>query len=294
MTTSPRLENLRGSKVGDIQLLLDSGEAISAAFHDHAAQAEWHTINALLRLAGNPVAGAANERIAVVEWWRTIESLIALLHRVAVAESERGLRAPMPRLGVRQRPDFQTKWSVVASWFSNRTYGVPRDLRRRVLALRDWRNSFEHSSRESTIKTANSRLGARPSEANITDAMEAMAICVEVCSSVRYVAQGLDLMPQVVAPSQKYVLFVPLDQLTTGVLFPVYYQVIRLLGLGTEIEPYPPRDPLPGESLVPLAARPAQRRPARRTERRPGDQSRAVQRCRSQCDQDRRQSRRCR
>lgn len=42
-----RLEDVRGIHVGDTVLLLDGAHWIPAAFHDHAVQAQWHTINSL-------------------------------------------------------------------------------------------------------------------------------------------------------------------------------------------------------------------------------------------------------
>jgi hypothetical protein len=71
-----RLEDLRGRRVGDIVMFLDGAPLVPAAFHDHTQQAQWHTINSLIRRAGNSTDGVANECIAVVEWWRTIESRI--------------------------------------------------------------------------------------------------------------------------------------------------------------------------------------------------------------------------
>lgn len=59
-------------------------------------------------------------------------------------------------------------------------------------------------------------------------------------------------MPQIIAPSQQHVLFVPLDQLAAKLLFPVYHQTVQTVGLNTEVESYPSRNPGPGESIISL------------------------------------------
>jgi hypothetical protein len=245
-----RLEDVRGTRVGDTALLLDGVHWMSAAFHDHAAQAEWHTINSLLRLAGHRTDGVANERIAVVEWWRTVESLVALLHLIALEESHRGLREGQARLHAERRAEFNDKWSAIARWFSHGTDSSPKELTRRVLELRNWRNSFEHSSRQSVIDIKHSRLGTAPAEANLSDAMEAMAICIAACALLRHVVCGLDLMPQVVVPSHHHVFYVPIDLMASDLLFPRYADVVATLGLNSDVQPYPPPRPLRGESLL--------------------------------------------
>jgi hypothetical protein len=246
-----RLEDLRGPHVGDSVLFLPAGEEpVTAAFHHHAEQAQWHTINCLVRLAGHPVDGVANEPIAVVEWWRTAESLIALIHVVALLESEHGLRPEQPRLTGSKRDGALDRWSAIARWFSGATDSPPKDVTRRLGELRDFRNSFEHASRHATVHIKSSRLGSVPAHANLADAMEAMAICIESASVLRYVLGGLDLMPQCVVPSRQHVFYVPLDELASELLFPQYRRVVAALGLESDVALYPTPSPLRGRSIA--------------------------------------------
>lgn len=249
--TPMRLEDLRGPLVGDTALfLVPNSEAVPAAFHDHAQQAQWHTINCMVRLSGDRVDGVANERIAVVEWWRTVESLIALVHLVAQLESEGGMRVNQPRLKANTRDGVLDRWSAIARWFSASTDSAPTAITGRLSELRAFRNSFEHNSRQAAIDIRHSRLGAVPAHANLSDAIEAMAICVEVAAVLRHVLAELDLMPQCLVPSKAHVFYVPLDRLAAGLLVPEYRRVVRALGLETDIELYPWVRPLRGESLL--------------------------------------------
>jgi hypothetical protein len=244
------LEDLRGSRVGDTVLFLGGEHRIFAAFHDHAAQAQWHTLNSLLRFAGNRTGGVASERIAVVEWWRTVESLVALIYLVAVEESRAGLREGQPRLDPKHRPEFNSKWSALARWFSQEKDSPPKSLTRLVLELRDWRNSFEHSSRHSMLDIKYSRLGKIPADANLSDVMEAMTICISASALLRHIIRGLDLMPQVVVPSRRHVFYTPIDVMASDLLFPSYTCVLGTLGLTSDVQPYPLPRALLGESVV--------------------------------------------
>ena len=104
-----RLEDLRSRRVGDAALFLDGTRPIPAAFHDHALQAQWHTTNGLLRLAGNHTDRVVNERIAVVEWWRMLESLVKLLHLVALKKSRLSLQKKLQRLHIDRNTAFNNK-----------------------------------------------------------------------------------------------------------------------------------------------------------------------------------------
>lgn len=245
-----RLEDLRGFNVGDTALMLPDGSMVAAAFHQHAAQAQWHTVNCLIRSSGDPVDGVADERIAVVEWWRTIECIIALVDMVAFLESEAGLRESQPRHT--QADNALQRWGAIAKWFSEATYSSPSQTTGRISELRDFRNSFEHYSRSDVIKTQHSRLATVPSHANLADAMEAMAICIEASAVIRHVLTGLDLMPQVLAPSKNHVFYIPLDELATELLFPVYRRLVSRLGLGSDVAMYPSPTKIAGKSLIDL------------------------------------------
>jgi hypothetical protein len=244
------LEDLHGAKVGDFALLLPDETMVSAAFHHHAVQAQWHTLNCLLRIGGENVDGAANERIAVVEWWRTLESLIALTDAVALYESDQGLRNNSARYGTHHK--VMQRWAAVAKWFSGDTDSAPSESTDRLKALRNFRNSFEHNSHAKKIKVQHSRLGSVPAFANLADAMEAMAICVEASGVIRHVLTGLDLMPNVLVPSKKHAFFMPLDELASGVILPQYRRVVKALGLESAVDLYPPPRPLNGRSEVVL------------------------------------------
>lgn len=245
-----RLEDLRGPHIGDTALVLPDGGTISAAFHDHASQAQWHTINCLMRVAGQQVDGVADERIAVVEWWRTVESLVALAHLVAMHESDTGLRGELPRVTTSQRDGALERWSGIARWFSEARDSAPKATTGRVRELRDFRNSFEHTSRENAIEVRFSRLATIPASANLADAMEAMAICAEAAGVLRHVIRGADLMPQCIVPSAHHLFYIPLETLAAELLFPQYERVVAALGLTTDVVPYPTPGVLRGESLV--------------------------------------------
>lgn len=243
-----RLEDCRGMKVGDAALFLEGRAPIQLAFHHHAEQAEWHTINSMLGFAGNSTDGVANEHIAVVEWWRTVESLVALLHLVARRESEAGMRPDQPRLPENRRETFGEKWSSMSRWFSGGQDSPPSTVTRLVNELRDFRNSFEHSSRSSVIDIKYSRLGPEPAKANLADVMEALAICALACDFARYVLRGLDLMPSVLVPSRPRVFYAPLDEIAAELLFPTYLDLVAKAGLTTDICLYPAPRRLDGAS----------------------------------------------
>jgi len=184
-----------------------------------------------------------------VEWWRTIESLVALLYLVACEESRLGLRPDLERLK-EGKPEFLDKWSASARWFTEGKGSPSKDVTRRLLELRDFRNSFEHSSRQSEVDVRYSRLGRVPAHANLSDAIEAMVICIDACAVVRHLIGGLDLMPQVVAPSQHHVFYVPLDLLAKDLILPCYHEVVAALGLTSDVALYPIPRALRGESLI--------------------------------------------
>lgn len=247
-----RIEDLRGPKVADTALVVASGAPRLAAFHHHATQGEWHTLNTLGRVAGLPTDGIANEAMAVVEWWRTVESLVALLHSVAVEEAETGLRPEVSRRPSSTRNDSVVdRWSGICAWFSNATRSAPSSTTGLLTELRDFRNSFEHASRESACVMKHSRLASTPAHANVADAMEALAICVLVCDFVRDVLPGVDLMPQVpVHPPFGGFVWAPLDEFAADLAFPIYRHVVSALGLETDIAPYPPSERLRGHALI--------------------------------------------
>jgi hypothetical protein len=246
-----RLEDLRGPHVGDSAMVLQSaGQPLAAAFHHHAEQAQWHTLNCLVRLSGSRVDGVANERIAVVEWWRTIESLIALVFQVAILESDLNIRKHRPRLNTTKRAGVLDRWSAIANWFTEATASAPGDVTQRVVELRNFRNSFEHATREAAIDVHASRLGTLPAHANLSDAMEAMAICVEASSVIRGIIKGADLMPQCVVPSKRHVFYVGLDIMAEHLVMPQYRRLVRALGLTSDVDLYPAPPPLPGASIL--------------------------------------------
>jgi hypothetical protein len=255
-----RVEDLRGPKIGDTALILQGAAPRATAFHDHASQGEWHTLNSLVRVAGQPVDGVVSEAMAVVEWWRTIETLLSLLHGVAVVESDRGLRPHLSRLQPSRRQTILDRWSALTWWFSEGKESPPSKTTGLMSELRDFRNSFEHASRESVISTKHSKLSTSPAGANLSDAMEALAICVLVTDYVRFVLPGCDLMPQVIPPSRRYTLWVALDDFAAGLAFPAYARVVNELGLTTDVELYEPSDRLAGtaeiDGAVAIKARP--------------------------------------
>lgn len=246
-----RLEDLRGLHVGDSALFFPGEQTpVAAAFHHHAEQAQWHTLNCLVRLSGDQTDGVANERIALVEWWRTIESLIALIHTVAVLESDQNLRPGQPELTSSSRDGVLDRWTAIARWFSGGTDSPPKATTKRLTELRDVRNSFEHTSRQGAVTIKHSRLGPIPAYANLADVMEALAICVEVVAVLRYVIADHDLMPQCIVPSQRHVFYCPLDEMATELVFPLYHRVVQALGLSSDVNMYPMPRPLLGESTL--------------------------------------------
>jgi hypothetical protein len=224
-----------------------------AAFHHHAAQAQWHTLNSVLRIAGQRVDGVVSEAIAVAEWWRTIESLISLLLLVAARESDLGVRGEQAVLVGSHKDDVVKRWSAIAGWFSDRSDSAPKRTTSLLKELRDFRNSIEHASRHSTIKIEHSRLGTLPAGANLADAMEGMAICVLACDFLRFILPTFDIMPQVVAPSRRHVFYVGLDVLASEIAFPAYAQLVRELGMTTDIAPYTTGRHLRGEARLAAA-----------------------------------------
>ena len=135
-------------------------------------------------------------------------------------------------------------------WFSDGGWSLPSTTTGLLSELRDFRNSFEHASRDASVPAKHSKLGASPAGANISDAMEAMAICVHVCDCVRFVLPGCDLMPEVVPPSRKHRLWVPLDEFAAGVAFPSFQAILDALNLNTDVTPYPAAPRLPGQALT--------------------------------------------
>ena len=245
-----RLEDLRSLLVGDSVLFAPDEPPLPMSFHEHAEQAQWHTLNAMVRFAGHTTDGVVSERIAVVEWWRTIESLVAMLHHIAVRESELGFRQDLPRLRATGKESFQDKWSAVPRWFGHEQESPAKEVTRLVLELRDFRNSFEHSSRQTHVDIRHSRLGSVPAHANLSDAMEALAICLLAMQVLRYVVSDHDLMPQAVVPSQQHAFFVPLDRLAGGLVFPTYHWLLKEAGLCSDVAPYADARPLSGRTML--------------------------------------------
>lgn len=243
-----KLEDLRGLQVGDVGMLVENAY-IPAAFHHHAQVATWHTVQSILRLAGATPNSLADEKIGIVEWWRTIESLIALIHLVAVTEHGRGLR---PHVSPPARPDASVlrKWASIARWFSEGTHSAPSWLTGVVTELRDFRNSFEHSTRSAARPRPASRLAEAPATANLADLMEAMAICEAAAQFVRRTIRGVDLMPQVFVPSHEHAMFEPLDVVAREALFPLLKTALSSRGLSTRIEPYKSPGRLAGVSVI--------------------------------------------
>lgn len=251
------VEDLRGLKIGDpVFVLGHQSHPVSvhlAAFHHHASLGQWHTLNSMVRIAGDSVDGVVDETIAVVEWWRTVESLISLLYAVALIESDQGLRPRLHRLKSAREPKILHRWKAISWWFSEGQRSPPRKTTLLLQELRDFRNSFEHAARGGTVRMAHSRLSTTPASANLADAMEALAICVLICDHVRFVLPACDLMPQVVPPSRHHVLFVPLDEFAVGVAFPAYIRIQEALGLTSEVVPYESSHRLRGQALLEVA-----------------------------------------
>jgi hypothetical protein len=244
-----RLEDLRGVHVGDAAVYFGDGQLVPAAFHHHAQVAFTHTVNELTRMSGRSVPMSWDSRIGAVEWWRTIEATVALLHRVLLIERQAGVRS-----GVTDSTDelsnVMEKWSAAARWFSGGKHSPPSTLTGLVTELRDFRNSFEHATRAATRDRKHSKLGESPAIANLADLMEAMAICLAACGYFRHVLPGNDLMPQVIAPSQEHVMFEPLDIVAREALFPMYNDLLRVRGLTTEVAPYDSFGHTPGQAVV--------------------------------------------
>lgn len=232
-----KLEDLRGGRVADVALEVDGSAALyPCAFHHHAQQASWHAVNAILRLAGESQDGRVDELIGVVEWWRTVESLISLLHLISLDEHDAGLR------GHEHHPtnsaDITDKWSSVSRWFTGGTESPPSGLTGLLIELRDFRNSFEHTSRTLERARTHSRLASRPADANLSDLMEAVAICTVVCDWVRFLMPTTDLMPQIWSPSTAGVIFAPLDQVASQVWFPAFRGALMGRQLDSDVAPY--------------------------------------------------------
>jgi len=232
------IEDLRGDRAGDSALILPGDQRVPAAFHNHATQAHWHTLNSLIRMGGQRVDNASDVIIGIVEWWRTVESLISLLLSVACTESDLGLRPERNRIDRTARRDVHERWSLIANWFSEGTESAPSELTSLLTELRDFRNSFEHSSRANPVAIRASRLSTQPDHVNEADLMEAMAICVAICQFWRFVLPFNDLMPQVNVPSTTYVMFEALDTQADELLWPFFAEVLDALGLEAEVSPY--------------------------------------------------------
>ena len=67
---------------------------------------------------------------------------------------------------------------------------------------------------------------------------------------LRHVIRGLDLVPQVVVPSQRHVFYTPIDVMASDLPFPTYTRVLRTHGLTSEVQSYPLLRGLLGESLI--------------------------------------------
>lgn len=237
----------RGGHTGDVVVWFGGDEFVAAAFHHHANQAHWHAVNCLLRLGGMTVDGAASLVIGCVEWWRTIESTIALLYLVAVRESERGLRPHLDRLNSSSKPNAMTKWSKVVAWNSDQNIGdapkAPSQLTGRMSELRDFRNAFEHSSWGGDRSREHSRLSPVPSRANELDLMEALAICIQFFGYVRSVVPSADLMPEVIIPSGPTFFFVDLEEAAQDLLVPLFRGALDSRGVATDFDLYEPVEP---------------------------------------------------
>jgi hypothetical protein len=245
-----RIEDLRGLHTGDVAAWLGRDDIVLAAFHQHANQAHWHTVNCLLRLSGERVDGVTSDVIGIVEWWRTIESLTALLYGVALRESELGLRAALARLDRDSSPGVLQKWSTLARWFSEGTDSAPNDVTGRMEELRDFRNSFEHSSREDRRGRRHSRLSEKPATANEFDLLEALAICISCCQYVRHALPANDVMPEVVIPTDDGFFFEKLDVVSERLLVPLFKGALNAMGLETSFTPYPQPRTLRGHAEV--------------------------------------------
>jgi hypothetical protein len=233
-----RLEDLRGFQVADVALQVSGSDTLfPCAFHHHAEQAAWHTINAILKLGGESQDGRVDERIGVVEWWRTLETLISLLH--LISEEERNERASIRLTDKRPTDDIIAKWSWVTRWFSDRRQPLPSRLTGLVQDLRDFRNSFEHNSRTRERPRSHSRLASKPADANLADLMEAVAICVATIQWIRYLLPSVDLMPSVWTPTaHDDVVFERLDVLAKECWFPAFQSALKGRGLTSDVAPY--------------------------------------------------------
>jgi len=235
-----RLEDFRGGRVADLALQVDgSAGMMPCAFHHHAQQAAWHTVNGILRFADEAQDGRVDEQIGVVEWWRTVESQISLLHLLSQDEHQAELRSS-DRGPAKLDARIATKWASVSSWYSDGRQSAPAKLTGLLTDLRDFRNSFEHSSRTDERQRSHSRLAAKPAEANLADLMESVAICVAVCQWTRYLLPTADLMPQVWSPTADGgVVFAPLDKVAAECWFPVYSSTLQARGMTSDVEMYP-------------------------------------------------------
>jgi hypothetical protein len=246
------LEDLRGLHVGDVVAWFGGDDLLVASFHHHANQAHWHTVNRLLRLSGSTVDGVASDAMGAVEWWRTIESLVALLYEIGVREGEAGVR-PNQRALERGNTDVISRWSAVTRWFSEGKDSAPAEVTGRLTELRDFRNSFEHTSRTASRQRRHSRLSPSPAHANEVDLMEAMAICIAACEVVRQVVPQNDLMPQVVVPTEDSFFFEEIDVIAERLIVPIFRECVESRQLTSDFALYdkPPR--LMGTALLPVA-----------------------------------------
>jgi hypothetical protein len=233
-----RLEDLRGGRVADVALQVNgSGTLFPCAFHHHAQQAAWHTLNAILELAGESYDPRVDERLGVVEWWRTLESLISLLHLISQEEDKASIRQtdrhPTPS------GKITGKWSSVSLWFSDGRESPPPRLTGLLTELRDFRNSFEHTSRTAERQRSHSKLASTPADANLADLMEAVAICVAAIQWIRYLLPSVDLMTSVWSPTaHDLVVFERLNVLAEKCWFPAFSSALQIRGLTSDVAPY--------------------------------------------------------
>ena len=182
-----------------------------------------------------------------------IESLVALLYAVVLRESATGLRPAIERVKNTETPDAISKWSAIARWFSENRDSAPSEVTGRLTDLRDFRNAFEHSSRSDSRARHHSKLPALPTEANVADTMEALAICIASCAYLRSALPGCDLMPQVIViPHDGSVFFESMDVVAQQLTFPMYHAALESRGLSTEVALYEEPHPMRGKAVLPV------------------------------------------
>jgi hypothetical protein len=184
-----------------------------------------------------------------VEWWRTLEGVIALLFRLAQVEAERNLR-PGRTLVRKKQPDVGDRWGAIRRWFSDGQPNSPARATALLTDLRDFRNEFEHASWQGTRSREHSRLTHLPAAANAADAVEAAVICSAVVAHVRYVIPGLDLMPNVPFPSWNYAFYDQLDSALEHWIMPFFARALDASDLTSRIAPYPPPPQLNGQAML--------------------------------------------